>query len=449
MTNTYKGDSTSKKLARLMLWLAVKKHLGPKFLTSKLLCLASREGGDISVLLGLGVDPGNILPVERKSDDAKICQERWPDVKVICDDAFNVAEKRAQDLGAAFFDFCGPLDAKPAEALALLARRMRSGSVLAFAGLRSREKNVVIKAYQRRARNREELHFSVNPEFWQTQNVKPGDFDCARVRAVQEHVMRKLWGARVAPNLIALLNYQSNTENSRGVPMTIGALKLTRHVGLTETQFKKIGLALEIQATEGPLSEGFSFFGDYGSSGDCEDRERALALCRFMTSKKAAALLNVSTGTIAAWKANQTRGTYTGQKTPHQIWQDAWGGGVVSGEMLGLPQLGTPKSYSDFLQALAQQSGFSLSECERKLSVGDFDTDCPLIEAYLKLGGVIMFETKDTTKARGERVRLMTAAVLEFPELVNNDQRLCMRLNQPTLVVRSKGRRFGYAPQFS
>jgi hypothetical protein len=50
----YKGDSPSKKYARDLFW---RKALDNVNLNGRILVLASHEGGDLSLLRGVGVDP--------------------------------------------------------------------------------------------------------------------------------------------------------------------------------------------------------------------------------------------------------------------------------------------------------------------------------------------------------------------------------------------------------
>lgn len=65
MLGQYRGESPAKKFARWGFWLEVRAQLGKeRFLEGEHLVLASAEAGDVSVLLGMGVKPRNIMAID-------------------------------------------------------------------------------------------------------------------------------------------------------------------------------------------------------------------------------------------------------------------------------------------------------------------------------------------------------------------------------------------------
>lgn len=314
MADTYKGESLGKKMARLLFWMSVRHYLKDRFYKEKILVLASREGGDISVLLGIDVDPRMIVPVELDASAARACQERWPQVRVLNANALDISLPRTRALCAAFYDFCSPLDSKQAESLVSIARDMRSGSVLGFAGMRGRERNIAMKRYAAIARAKEEQASAQEGEHdgWalDSDGVDHGfenRQDVSRMRAVQHHLINHLKGARISPTAISCINYQSNTSESNGVPMTIGAVRIDRMPEARPEAFHRRALQAEVEAANESGSMGF--FGDFKST----ERKRFVECIRRMPNrptKELALLLNTPERTIAAIRAHATRGTY-------------------------------------------------------------------------------------------------------------------------------------------
>lgn len=105
MSDTYKGESPGKKLARMQFWGSVALALGDRFYRKKHLVLASQHGGDISVLVGLGVDPRNVIAVDLRPDAVAACKARWPTATVKCRDVRMAAQDHRKELASVFLDF--------------------------------------------------------------------------------------------------------------------------------------------------------------------------------------------------------------------------------------------------------------------------------------------------------------------------------------------------------
>ncbi len=78
MSNRYGGESVGKKLARYSFWDRTKRWLGDRFFTEQHLVLASRDGGDVAVLKGLGVTPQNIVAVDTDKEAVDDCRRKHP-----------------------------------------------------------------------------------------------------------------------------------------------------------------------------------------------------------------------------------------------------------------------------------------------------------------------------------------------------------------------------------
>jgi hypothetical protein len=128
--DTYKGESPSKKYARFMFWrevLGIAKKNVDKY---KHLVLASREGGDISFLLGIGVRPKLITAVDINGEAALIAQEKF-NIPVIRADVGKVARNHRREFGFGFLDFCQPLSNSLVEkVLEVMVHGMRDGALV-------------------------------------------------------------------------------------------------------------------------------------------------------------------------------------------------------------------------------------------------------------------------------------------------------------------------------
>lgn len=139
--DTYRGDSTAKKIARAMYWLRVHGHLGDRFYSGGHLVLASRDGGDISVLLGMGVAPKNIIAVDRCEDAAQACRMAFPGINVIHGEAVDVARVMRRTLSSAFIDYCQfPNEERISECFDVMQLGVRDGGCFGMAFSRGHER---------------------------------------------------------------------------------------------------------------------------------------------------------------------------------------------------------------------------------------------------------------------------------------------------------------------
>jgi hypothetical protein len=104
----YKGESPAKKMARIQYWISLRETMGLNhFQKSKHMVLASRECGDVSALLGLGVQASNIIAVDIDPLAIDAVKSRFPGVKAIHGDVVTVARTMNRKLSSVFLDFCG------------------------------------------------------------------------------------------------------------------------------------------------------------------------------------------------------------------------------------------------------------------------------------------------------------------------------------------------------
>ena len=108
MQYTYRGESPSKKVARLRYWEGVRRRLGTRFRNVTHLVLAGPDAGDVQVLLGMGVPPKNIYSFDTDALCVLATQETHPRINSFHGDVFECA-RECPPFGSALFDFCAPM----------------------------------------------------------------------------------------------------------------------------------------------------------------------------------------------------------------------------------------------------------------------------------------------------------------------------------------------------
>jgi hypothetical protein len=106
----YSQEDPSKKLVRFMWWQRA-RSLNPKLFYMKKHLVLAGMGGDISVLIGMGIAQENIIAVDENKHCIFSCRDRWPDVTYILGTlAPGLQLLRWLDKGelsTAMLDFCG------------------------------------------------------------------------------------------------------------------------------------------------------------------------------------------------------------------------------------------------------------------------------------------------------------------------------------------------------
>jgi hypothetical protein len=330
--DTYKGESWPKKLARAHFWLSACVLL-PEFRGSPILCLASREGGDISVLKGLGVDPRNIVAVDICEEAAAAAKTLHPDVDIRCMDVADVIAQRDGFL-VSLLDFCGPISVAIARTIAAVAKKTRATGLLGVALLKGRETRVARNfldsefrtAYaadkdnrltRALARRGVEVRLRYEDEGWNREVL---------VSSLVEEADKT-----VLLQSIAAISYQSITKKNRGVPMmlTVFMPKRLNRYSLAKSKLRAmksfneyVRLSLFAQLAEMGEVERNRWLSSDTPPPAPLDKEvpTSLDACkleavRILIAAKqhgvnGPAILNISRGEAAALLAHHTMGTY-------------------------------------------------------------------------------------------------------------------------------------------
>lgn len=352
MEDTYKGESPSKKYARLSYWLKLSRIFPDRFMREKHLVLASREGGDISVLYSMGVPPKNIIAVDVNREAAAAAQERYPEVKVICKDVGMVAREYRHQIGFALLDFCSHMDNNLLKKIMeVMIHGMKNQGILGFAFLNGREKDLQIlgeileikKSLDRIKKHGDKIgdqdvvleyltaigqtlspYRDIADEITDPNNyidresmvryaslIRKMFRECTTSTASMarfEYVRRRLYeeGAiiRCAPIPLLQLVYNSNTKKNKGIPMCILATRVER--AISGTPVKKFMRNFQESAIKDPLmvldcNINDSQLQEYALGYMDEIVNRGFDVESFHLA------FNVSRETFSAWKAHRTR----------------------------------------------------------------------------------------------------------------------------------------------
>lgn len=305
----YKGDSPGKKFARFTYWQGVLKQMGAKaFMEKKHLILVSKEAGDIPLLLLLRVPPKNIIAVDQNPRAAYLAQEKYPQVEVVCTDVVKLAAEYKRSIGSALLDFCGYLDSGYVErVMKVVQLGLSSTAVLGCTFLCGREKDTeyleLLESYKQGFLDRSDLDYG------------PGEASALSALARANLLWNMLMVGGVKKGLVfkplQLLFYMSSTKNSHGVPMCMLLMGVQRELTVNRGQKAAIRSIKENMLEMPALS--------VKNCNITEEELRDLILDRIEKEEKMGEnglakhigpAYNISAGTIAAWKAHRTRGTY-------------------------------------------------------------------------------------------------------------------------------------------
>ena len=302
--DTYKGESPAKKLARAAFWDKAMMNIHRHNVRGGILVLASREGGDISTLLGMGVPPGAIIGVDRCPDAAKECQDKFPEVRVICDDVCNVADYARGEVAALFLDFCGPISPNLTKIVWRCAQRACVPNAIVGVGfLRGRER-IVGQGQIERARLVKEKYTEETKAFVEhglivdhDERDDPDAVDCVRHVAawIDINDRARSFGWQCLP--IGAVTYQSTSESSRGVPMIYGVSR-------------KVPVPCTIEQFDYDQNVLVHIRPRIGDSMEMAVKRSAVHTAKHHGTKSAALIYNVPETTVVAWMAHETRGTY-------------------------------------------------------------------------------------------------------------------------------------------
>lgn len=100
----YKGDSPAKKVVRFKVWDLIADQLDAK---GRALVLAGPEGADIGVALSLGFTPKQLTAVDNNKKCITATKWRYPQVRALHADVRDLVER--ESFNFIFLDLCGPL----------------------------------------------------------------------------------------------------------------------------------------------------------------------------------------------------------------------------------------------------------------------------------------------------------------------------------------------------
>lgn len=114
-TSIYRGDSPPKKLARILFYKEVRRRLGSqRFVRGKYLIIPSKDAGDAGVLHSLGVPLQNIYGIDQDYHAVAAAKYKFPDAHFVHGQFWDVFDQFPKLLGqgglnCAFIDLCCPL----------------------------------------------------------------------------------------------------------------------------------------------------------------------------------------------------------------------------------------------------------------------------------------------------------------------------------------------------
>lgn len=296
----YRGDSDAKRIARLHWWRQASWLMGGASAqcafdpNARFLVLASAVGGDIGVLTSLGVKQAQITAVDLEEAAIASCRQRWPDVDYRVGDVANVARAMGRVFNCALIDLCGQASKRSVDTLTTVARHaLKDGAVFGWCVMVGREQ----------PRLREQL--AEVAASW------PGMVTGFAGRSRNVHVVEQLHD-RLLPNRIAVLpvndwQYQSSTDESVGVPMTMMICSVVR-APLASLSGLRRRVARRMDAVGATIqSLPASIFG--GGAVPRPSRTQMLDTARRLDGYgiNAATALGIPRGRLAAWRAWASR----------------------------------------------------------------------------------------------------------------------------------------------
>jgi len=340
--DTYKGESDSKKVARMLAWERAVEILGNDRLnTSMHVVLASRIGGDVSVLRSFGVPDKNIIAAERCEVAGRQFAATFPGVCLHIGDVIQAVDKCSERIGAVFLDFCAELCADTWRTCIFVATKMPPGSVMMVALQKGREKPVRSDTslsgilYNKSTRRRMSLGLP-NKKREVDALYKPGGDPRALLNTIRtEHstsMMRTIEsierdrGTRLTDeDRLLLLNIAKESDDklrraARFVELEGGMLSalISGHITYKEIEKRHLALdtVIEYQSSTRhsrgvPMSIGiFCHGGRYTSRGIHKVDSHQCDIRRMVVGGTDPGRLNIPSATAAAWRAHATRGTY-------------------------------------------------------------------------------------------------------------------------------------------
>lgn len=302
-TGVYKGDTLAKKLARLETWQTARDLLGEKrFQRGPHLFLVGPTGADASVAVGLGASLGELVAVDHDANIVESAHWRWPGLDIRHEDAINtVSDRVLNKLGFnfVFLDFCAQMldDNIDAVGLALVEGLNEYGVVAAaFQASREMPKDGEYHGEILKARDVITKQLEQMPRE-ERDNWEPLLPALSRFPVFRRALIERTSCHGMVPVPVSVIFYKSKTEGDHhGMGMCCFIVQ-----GVPCTPRDENDPHLIEAWTRRPR---FHFIdptpSDFGLRVD--------ALARH--GQDPAMLFDLTKGTVAAYKANATRGTY-------------------------------------------------------------------------------------------------------------------------------------------
>lgn len=299
--NNFKGDTPPKKCARLELHFDVQEILGPRYKNARQLFLAGPEAGDVSVALGLGAKPKNLVAVDRDKNTATKAKWRFPEVRIEHCDVLDIIEEQPGSFDFIFLDFCNQITENNLDTVALAAvegLKHKEHSLIACTFMTGRENDVEAGSFRSRILvERAKLEKEINKLApWRKELWLKSLSMLARVPIISQELLHRTRTSSCIVTPISLFFYVSPRKGqSGGMPICTYFAKVVKCNRYSIEKYAKEALEY--------IPE-FHFFSE-------TDKELGLHAVRLIEQGHDPSLvLNVSKGTVAAWRANATRGAY-------------------------------------------------------------------------------------------------------------------------------------------
>ncbi len=274
----FKGDSPSKKIVRFEVWDYISNEITIRT-SPKVLVLAGPEGSDVGVATQLGIDVKSITAVDTNKKCVTATKWRYPEARVLHSDILEVVGKESFDF--VFLDLCGPITNESLTIATSVADSLkRSSGYLAFTFLCGRE-NPKSDTSKLIAKTRAELNRS-------EKKVKLAQI--SRATAVQQELLKRMRKLNCVVVPLKFWFYQSTNSFQ---PFGVYVCQILRTNKATRDVSNDIA---------NKANPEFSFVKD-----SFLPKTAVGVIARNLDPQMT---LNASKGSVAAWKAHATRGTY-------------------------------------------------------------------------------------------------------------------------------------------
>jgi hypothetical protein len=317
MQDTYKGESPTKKLARVFIWEMIGRY-HPRSLNEagNFLVLGSREGGDVAFLIGTGCDPKRIFAADTDADACAILRARFPGVNVLHGDIAEICkDNRLPKFDVIFLDFCGPVTPRTLRTFHLaLLRKMTENGTAVIGVMRGRELALDI----RQTIETERAHCE---EAVKSGERAPEMPDNTRGAAIDKWLLDTVrqCGYPYIPMVCGVLHYHSRSAKQGGVPMYMRVFRVKRNIlrSGASSFLRSADREWQVLKEKSAVTSGVEVHVIENQDDDTKVRGILLELARDLPAVKSPELLlNVTKGTLAAWKAHSARGTYANETPP-------------------------------------------------------------------------------------------------------------------------------------